>query len=37
MLISLSEDVETNPGPKQNSTEKISLCNWNFDIISPHD
>ena len=35
--ISLSGDVETNPGPKRNSTETFSFCHWNFNSISSHD
>ena len=35
--ITLSSDVETNPGPKGNSTETFSFCHWNLNSISSHD
>ena len=34
ILITLSGDVETNPGPKRNSTETFSFCHWNLNSIS---
>ena len=37
ILITLSGDVETNPGPKQNSTETFSFCHWNISSISSHN
>ena len=36
-LITLSGDVETNPGPKRNSTETFSFCHWNVNSISSHN
>ena len=35
--ITLSADVETNPGPKRNCTETFSFCHWNLNSISSHD
>ena len=35
--ITLSGDVETNPGPKRNSTETFSFCHWNLNSISSHN
>ena len=37
VLITLSGDVETNPGPKRNSTETFSICHWNLNSISSHN
>ena len=37
ILRTLSGDVETNPGPKRNSTETFSFCHWNLNSISSHD
>ena len=37
ILITRSGDVETNPGPKRNSTETFSFCHWNLNIISSHN
>ena len=37
ILITLSSDVETNPGPKRNFTETFSLCHWNLLSISSHN
>ena len=37
ILITLSGDAETNPGPKRNSTETFSFCHWNLNSISSHD
>ena len=37
ILITLSGDVETNPGPKRNSTETFSFCHWNLISISSHN
>ena len=37
ILITLSGDVETNPGPKRNSTETFSFCHWNLNSISSHN
>ena len=37
LLITLSGDVETNPGPKRNSTETFSFCHWNLNSISSHN
>ena len=34
ILITLSGDVETNPGPKRNSTETFSFCHWHLNSIS---
>ena len=37
ILITLSGDVETNPGPEQNSTETFSFCHWSLNSISSHN
>ena len=34
ILVTLSSDVETNPGPKRNSTETFSFCHWSLNSIS---
>ena len=35
--ITLNGDAETNPGPKQNSTETFLFCHWNLNSISSDD
>ena len=35
-LIVLSGDIEVNPGPKNNFSECLSICHWNFNSISVH-
>ena len=35
-LILLSEDIETNPGPKPISGQSFSICHWNLNSISAH-
>ena len=37
ILITLSGDAETNPGPKRNSTEILLFCHWNLNSISSHN
>ena len=37
LLISLSGDVELNPGPKRVSISNISICHWNVNSISAHN
>ena len=34
LLLLLRGEVELNPGPKRNSTNTFSICQWNLDIIS---
>ena len=35
-LIKLSGDIEENPGPKLNSSQKRSICYWNLNSIVAH-
>ena len=36
-IISLSGDIEINPGPKSNALNRcFSVCHWNLNIISAH-
>ena len=34
ILITLSGDIETNPGPKPSSCDKFSICHWYLNSIS---
>ena len=34
ILITLSGDIEKNPGPKPSSCDKFSICHWNLNSIS---
>ena len=36
-LILLCGDVELNPGPKQNTAKKFSICHWNLNSITAHN
>ena len=36
-LIKVSGDIEKNPGPKLNSSQKISICHWNLTSIAAHN
>ena len=36
-LIKLSGDTEENPGPKLNSSQKLSICHWNLNSIAAHN
>ena len=36
-LISLSGDVQLNPGPKNKSDVNFSICHWNLNNISAHN
>ena len=36
ILISLSEDVQLNPGPKDKSCIAFSICHWNLNSITAH-
>ena len=36
-LIKLSGDIEENPGPKLNSSQKLSICHWNLNSIAAHN
>ena len=36
-LINLSGDIEENPGPKLNSSQKLSICHWNLNSIAAHN
>lgn len=35
-IISLSGDVELNPGPKPSSYKSFSICHWNLNSITSH-
>ena len=35
--ITLSGDIEKNPGPKPSSCDKFSICHWNLSSISAHN
>ena len=37
MLISLSGEIELNPGPKPSSFKCFSICHWNLNSITSHD
>ena len=37
ILITLSGDIEKNPGPKPSSCDKFSVCHWNLNSISAHN
>ena len=36
-LIKLSGDIEENPGPKLNSSQKLSICHSNLNSIAAHN
>ena len=36
-LIKVSGDIEKNPGPKLNSSQKLSICHWNLTSIAAHN
>ena len=36
-IISLSGDIEENPGPKRNSNQSFSICPWNLNSIIAHN
>ena len=36
-LIKLSGDIEESPGPKLNSSQKLSICHWNLNSIAAHN
>ena len=33
----LSEDIETNPGPRLNLNNHFTICHWNLNTISTHN
>ena len=37
LLITLSEDVELNPGPKCKAAQTFSICQWNLNSICAHN
>ena len=37
ILITLSDDIKINPGPKPSSCDKFSICHWNLNSISAHN
>ena len=36
-MITLSGDIEKNPGPKSSSYDKLYICYWNLNNISAHN
>ena len=36
-MITLSGDVELNPGPKRKATQTLSICHWNLNSICAHN
>ena len=36
-MITLSGDVELNPGPKREATQTLSICHWNLNSIYAHN
>ena len=36
-MITLSGDVEFNPGPKHKAVKTLSMCHWNFNSICAHN
>ena len=36
-LLLLCGDVEPNPGPKQNTAKKFTICHWNLNSIAAHN
>ena len=37
LMITLSGDIETNPGPNNNYTKDISICHWNLNSLPAHN
>ena len=37
LLLIISGDIETNPGPGSNDTYNLSLCHWNLNSIVAHN
>ena len=37
LLITLSGDVELNPGPKRSTAQTLSICHWNLNSICAHN
>ena len=37
LLLVLSGDIETNPGPDPGYSKKFSFCYWNLNSITAHD
>ena len=37
LLITLSGDVELNPGPKLTTAQTLSICHWNLNVICAHN
>ena len=37
LLITLSGDVELNPGSKRNAAQTFSICHWNLNSICAHN
>ena len=37
LLVTLSGDVEVNPGPKKKDKDSLSICHWNLNKISAYD
>ena len=37
LLITLSGDVQLNPGPKRNAAQTLSICHWNLSSTCAHN
>ena len=37
ILITLSVDIEKNPGPKPSSRDRFSVCHWNLSSFLAHN
>ena len=37
LLITLSGDIELNPGPKSKAEQTLSVCHWNLNSICEHN
>ena len=36
-LLMLCGDIESNPGPRTNSSQSFSICHWNLNSIAAHN
>ena len=36
-LLKLCGDIESNPGPRPNSSQSFSICHWNLNSIAAHN
>ena len=37
LLLTLSRDIELNPGPKRRASQTFSICHWNLNSICAHN